>query len=192
MKMPPYTVVALVASGGLCIGSFVAGFATAPWPPAQGITSVVSSQVVARDIPTYTRQAKSVVVGTVVEIGDPYEFDLGVNCETTIRHDVTVAVERVLHGEDEGSQVTLAVEGGSIGNETVTAQDEAAFRDGERVLVFVGTNEDGDDIVFAGAYGKLTVSKDGASVFGNAGLQLPLQAVIDEIQAAVRPEGIPG
>lgn len=191
MKTSSSNVVLLLTSGALCLGAFGVGFATSPLA-AVGTTTVVSSQVIARDIPTYTREARSVVLGTVVSIGEPYQFDLGVNCETTIRHDVRLKVERVLRGESQSADLSLIVEGGTIGMDRVVAEDEAAFRVGERVIVFVGTNEDGDNVVFAGAYGKLTVSRDGDSVVGNAGFQRPLQALIDEIQAVTGVETDPG
>lgn len=175
---------AAVAVAGGCVGLFLLGFATAPGQEAQEAMTVVSSQAIARDIPTYVQEARSVVIGTVADVGQAYEVEGDANCETIVQRDVGLKVERVLRGRREPAYLTLAVEGGSVGPHRVVAEDEASFHVGERVLLFVGENTAGDAVVFAGAYGKLAISEDGETVAGNAGLRRPLAEVVDEILAA--------
>ena len=58
---------------------------------------------------------------------------------TAIYTDVTLAVERVLTGPS-GEVVTLQVAGGMVGGMGMRTSNDATFREGERVIVFLDTS----------------------------------------------------
>jgi hypothetical protein len=100
-----------------------------------------------------TRQADTIVVGTVTQQQSAWDAR-----HTAIHTDVTVAVERVLAGKP-GDTVTLRVAGGVVGRMGMHTSNDAAFQNGERVLVFLDTTTVPSSVVGM-QQGKFTVKAD--------------------------------
>ena len=79
------------------------------------------------------RKADTIVLGTVTQQESAWDAQ-----HTAIHTDVTVAVERVLAGPP-GDTVTLRIAGGIVGGMGMRTSNDAVFRDGERVIVFLDT-----------------------------------------------------
>ena len=79
------------------------------------------------------RKADTIVLGTVTQQESAWDAQ-----HTAIYTDVTLAVERVLTGHS-GEVVTLRVAGGRVGGMGMRTSNDAAFREGERVIVFLDT-----------------------------------------------------
>ena len=80
------------------------------------------------------RKADSIVLGTVIKQASAWDAQY-----TAIYTDVTLAVERVLAGTP-GEMVTLRVAGGRVGGMGMRTSNDAAFQEGERVIVFLNTS----------------------------------------------------
>ena len=122
------------------------------YPPIFSVHSIV----ITRDINVYTQSADAIVVGEVVEVSDPY-FREGTQM---IQRDVMVNVDEVLKGDEDMTDVTLIVEGGQIGRKRVIMEDGVRLTEGEKVLLFLGTNSDDEYVVFAGPYGKYLIDEN--------------------------------
>jgi hypothetical protein len=100
-----------------------------------------------------TRQADTIVVGTVTQQESAWDAQ-----HTAIYTDVTVAVERVLAGPP-GDTVTLRIAGGIVGGMGMRTSNDAVFRDGERVIVFLDTTAVPSRVVGM-QQGKCTIKDD--------------------------------
>ena len=80
------------------------------------------------------RKADTIVLGTVTQQESAWDAQ-----HTAIYTDVTLAVERVLAGTP-AEVVTLQVAGGSVGGMGMRTSNDAVFREGERVIVFLDTS----------------------------------------------------
>lgn len=100
----------------------------------------IFGRYVARDIPAYTRDASAIIIGTVQSVdGDGIEIE----------------VEEILKGDLQMSKIAvLADEEGGV-----------SFVPGEKVLLFVGTNDAGNYIVYAGLFGKYLIEGTNVSNF---------------------------
>jgi hypothetical protein len=99
------------------------------------------------------RKANAIVLGTVTQQESAWDAQ-----HTAIYTDVTLAVERVLTGPPR-EMVTLRVAGGSVGKMGMRTSTDAAFREGERVIVFLDTSAVPSTVVGM-QQGKFTVKDD--------------------------------
>jgi hypothetical protein len=87
-----------------------------------------------------------------------------VKCEWNDKKDkiytyVTVVPEAYVKG-DLGSEVTLTVPGGQVGNIKYEVSDMPFFVEGEETVAFVWTNPAGKNLVTGGYQGKMKIEKD--------------------------------
>lgn len=101
------------------------------------------------------READRVVVGTVTGIEG--EWDPTLNF---IRSNVTLSIERSFRGQAPG-EIVLRTPGGQVGGMAQLAHGAASFTEGERVLVFLTTWEDGTAKVLGYVQGKSRIQVDG-------------------------------
>src|SRR5690349_11947899 len=80
------------------------------------------------------KKADAIVLGTVTQQESAWDAQ-----HTAIYTDVTLAVEQVLTGSP-GEVVTLRVAGGVVGDIGMRTSNDATFRAGERVIVFLDTS----------------------------------------------------
>lgn len=100
------------------------------------VLGVCIGQAAMRKLPMadLARKADTIVVGTVTQQESAWDAQ-----HTAIYTDVTLAVERVLAGTPV-EMVTLRVAGGRVGGMGMRTSNDAAFQDGERVIVFLNTS----------------------------------------------------
>jgi signal peptidase I len=95
--------------------------------------------------------SEKIVVGDVVGMESRYlEPGQGIHTFVTIR------VEEIVKG-DVGDEIVLRVPGGTVGDATMVVEHAPYFDVGEKVLVFVTRQVDGQDIVYNADNGKYTV-----------------------------------
>ena len=99
------------------------------------------------------RKADMIVLGTVTQQESAWDDQ-----QTAIYSTVTVAVERVLVGQ-AAEVVTLQVAGGIVGRMGMRTSNDATFRKGERVIVFLDTRAVPSTVVGM-QQGKFTVKGD--------------------------------
>jgi len=122
--------------------------------PAPGQTAMVKMSV--RQL---TASADTIVLGTV--IGQASAWDTG---HTAIHTDVTVAVESTVKGAP-ASQVTFRIAGGEVGDVGMRTSTDPVFKDGERVVLFLGTAGAPAQVVGM-RLGKFTVKNSRVTVNG--------------------------
>lgn len=149
--------------------------------------SVVSvhSLVIARDIPVYTHESAAIIVGVVQEVSEPYWGD----DHAMVQRDVEIAVDEVLKGDPQMTDVTVTMEGGKIGKERFIVEDAVRFQLDEEVLLFLGVNHEEDYVVFAGPYGKYLISDDGTVVSSIGDFTMPLDDLKEEILDSLETTG---
>jgi hypothetical protein len=96
------------------------------------------------------QKADTIALGTVIQQESAWDVE-----HTAIYTTVTLAVEHVLTGTPR-KVVTLQVAGGIVGGMGMRASNDAVFREGERVIVFLDTSADPSSVVGM-QQGKFTV-----------------------------------
>ena len=94
--------------------------------------------------------------------------------------DVIINVSEVLKGNTDIGEITVVVGGGYIDQKRVIMEDEARLKVGEKVLLFLGTNNLGEHVVFAGQYGKYLIHEDG-NVTSAGDFKMPLDELVSQI-----------
>jgi len=122
------------------------------------------------------RKADAIVLGTVTQQESAWDAQ-----HTAIHTDVTLAVERVLAGTS-GASVTLRVAGGRVGGIGMHTSNDAVFRQGERVIVFLDMSADPGSVVGM-QQGKFTVTDN---VVTRAEEVWSLEAFIAAVRTAAR------
>jgi hypothetical protein len=118
------------------------------------------------------RKADTVILGTVTHQESAWDPQ-----HTAIYTDVTLVVERVLAGAPT-EVATLRVLGGSVGDIGMRTSNDAVFREGEQVIVFLDMSAAPSTVVGM-QQGKFTVNDN--TVTGADGTWS-----LDEFSAAVR------
>jgi hypothetical protein len=100
------------------------------------VLGVYTGQAAMRPLPLedLARKADTIVLGTVAQQESAWDAQ-----HTAIYTDVTLVVERVLAGTPRET-VTLRVAGGSVGGIGMRTSNDAVFREGEQVVVFLDTS----------------------------------------------------
>jgi hypothetical protein len=111
-----------------------------------------------------------------------------VKCEWNDKKDkiytyVTVVPEAYIKG-NLGSEVTLTVPGGQVGNIVYEVSDMPLFVEGEETVAFVWTNPSGKNLVTGGYQGKMKIEKD-----SKTGKRMVNEGSIEETQAGVQAPG---
>lgn len=111
-----------------------------------------------RDLDDYTKWPPAIVVGRFTSQGSTeYGGD-----KTFIYTNLTFAVEEVLKGDVKaGEEITIKKYGGELDGERAIKDDGVQYRKGGLEVLFLGTNEDGNYVVFAGDLGQFPVAEDG-------------------------------
>lgn len=122
------------------------------------------------------KTADTVVLGTVTKQESAWDAQ-----HTAIYTDVAVAVERAILGTP-GAVITLRVAGGRVGGMGMRTSNDATFKEGERVIVFLHTTTAPGSIVGM-QHGKFLVQDNTVTSHGE---QMSVEAFIAAIQAAAR------
>lgn len=145
--------------------TFTLGLAAAPEADEGSTTILVSDLAIARDFDTYSKLADAIVIGKVGRSSEPYmRMD-----EAMVQRDVRFEVSDVLKGDFAWDEITVVVEGGTLDRQTIVVEEAARLNSGEECLLFLGTNTQGEFVVFAGPQGKYLINGSrvvGADNFG--------------------------
>jgi hypothetical protein len=141
--------------------------------------SVVSGQGQTVDLATRARGAAHIVIGTVVDVNP--RFGTNASGDQLIYSDLVVEVAETLKGSPDNF-VTVTVEGGTIGELTLTVSDAPAMRRGERAMYFLDRGARGAWIPHRRGLGILRV--DAGEHVDNS--QLTLATARAEIRRALR------
>jgi hypothetical protein len=111
-----------------------------------------------------------------------------VKCEWNDKKDkiytyVTVVPEAYIKG-NLGSEVTITVPGGQVGNILYEVSDMPLFVEGEEAVAFVWTNPAGKNLVTGGYQGKMKIEKD-----SKTGKRMVTDAYIEEAETGVQAPG---
>jgi hypothetical protein len=111
-----------------------------------------------------------------------------VKCEWNDKKDkiftyVTVVPEQYIKG-NLGSEVTLTVPGGQVGNIRYEVSDMPLFVEGEETVAFVWTNPAGKNLVTGGYQGKMKIEKD-----SKTGKRMVSGTGIEETETGVQAPG---
>jgi hypothetical protein len=111
-----------------------------------------------------------------------------VKCEWNSKKDkiytyVTVVPEAYIKG-NLGSEVTLTIPGGQVGDIRYEVSDMPLFVEGEETVAFVWTNPSGKNLVTGGYQGKMKIEKD-----SKTGKRMVTEGSIEETQAGIQAPG---
>ena len=109
-----------------------------------GVSLPVSAEVLQPDLPTLSRGAQRVIVATVIQV-DPV-FASNEYGDQLIISRTRLRVDEVLKAGKQAAdtgEVLMELEGGTIGDLTLTVSDLPVLRRGERAVVFLQQNSQG-------------------------------------------------
>lgn len=99
------------------------------------VTIAQATVVVEMSLDEMIAEAELIVEGTVVDVQSRYSAD-----QKTIYTYVTLSDLRIVHGQSDGSTLTLRLEGGQVGDHRITVVGMPSFVRGEREFLFIRGN----------------------------------------------------
>jgi hypothetical protein len=155
-------------------------------------------------IPLYTYEDLSnnsdyVFMGAVKEVlpskwnsidGKKPNVDVEVGPYNLIYTDVIISVDENLKNSLSSKEVRVRVEGGTVGNDIFTAEDEPSFKVGEKVLLYLnkdtspGTKDVGPEHFKITGFrqGKFTLNDDGKAIRGAGENTITLNELLSTIK----------
>lgn len=125
---------------------------------------IVSSLRVQKNIPEFTRDVETIIIGTVKEERSASENPKNL----LIYRSFALSVNQFLKNSQPANDVVVNIYGGKVGNREMIMEDEPTLAVGERVLLFLALDErtadPSDFIVYAGDYGKFSIDKNGNAI----------------------------
>ena len=116
-----------------------------------------SSLRMERDIAVYARESTAIVVGTFTSKSRGEWND----DRSWIYTPVEFKVDEVLKGEVvPGNEIIIKQYGGEVDGEITRFDDEFVYVEGQRNLLFLGTNENDDFVVLAGDWGQFIINEE--------------------------------
>ncbi len=141
------------------------------------VTFSVSGALVALNNEELISNSDTIVIGTVKEIlpskyGDRFSKDTDFGPDHVIYTDIIISVDEYLKNPLSSNEVRVRVAGGTIGNDTLIMEEEASFKTGEKVLLYLAkdtshaTQDIGPEhfVVTGCLQGKYTLTDDGKAI----------------------------
>ncbi len=141
------------------------------------VTISVSGSLVALNHEELISNSDTIVIGTVKEIlpskyGDRFSKDTDFGPDHVIYTDIIISVDEYLKNPLSSNEVRVRVAGGTIGNDTLIMEEEASFKTGEKVLLYLtkdtshATQDIGPEhfVVTGCLQGKYTLTDDGKAI----------------------------
>ncbi len=141
-------------------------------PPAPNSVSGLSL-VMKLSLEELVVQSDLIVVGIVT--GQKSQWNAQHNQIHTL---VTVNVEEWVRGEPKGDEIIIKISGGQVDEVSQVVEDAPSFRVGEKLLVFLQSQESDTVSVVGGWQGKLVIENDKI-----AGSDVSLAELIKQIKA---------
>lgn len=142
--------------------------------PKPSTTSSVPSPslMIKLSLEELVNQADWIVVGTVTSQKSDWNTE-----HSQIHTQVTVAIEEWVKGEPRDNEIIIKIPGGQVGEVSQMVGGSANFRIGEKVLVFLQTQDDDTISVVGGMQGKLVI--ENGKVVGS---DISLAELIEQIR----------
>lgn len=145
------------------------------------LSSTFSSITLAFNHTELSSRSDTIVIGTVKEIlpskwnsidGKRPETDAEFSPYNLIYTDIIISVDKYIKNPLSSKEVRVRVEGGKVGNDTLTAEDEPSFKFGEKVLLYLSKDDKAGTkdiqpehfIVTGCLQGKYTLTNDGKAI----------------------------
>ncbi|MFA5247730.1 MAG: hypothetical protein WC415_00580 [Patescibacteria group bacterium] len=149
------------------ISGSVVAFNFRPHAVSKKINTRISSILVKLSPEEITKQSDVVIVGTVKDLKTlKTKSNFWSKDDEDIVTNANVEVEKYLFNPKNLSGLEIIVQtiGGTIGNETMFAEDEPKLEKGQRVIVFLRQAKNGAYIVFGGPQGAYTINGNNVAV----------------------------
>jgi hypothetical protein len=117
-------------------------------------TTESKAQLITMSAKDLTEQSTSVLYGKCSKIKSEWSAD-----KSIIYTYVTVVPEEYIKG-NLGSEVTLTIPGGQVGDIKYEVSDMPLFNEGEDVVAFIWTNPAGKNLITGGSQGRMKIEKD--------------------------------
>ncbi|MGD0755748.1 MAG: hypothetical protein ABR927_11880 [Bacteroidales bacterium] len=117
-------------------------------------TTESKAQVIKMTTKDLTNQSTAVLYGKCSKIKAEWNAD-----KSIIYTYVTVVPEEYIKG-NLGSEVTIAIPGGQVGDIKYEVSDMPLFNEGEDIVAFIWTNPAGKNLITGGSQGKMKIEKD--------------------------------
>ena len=114
----------------------------------------INAQVIKMSAKDLTDQSTAVLHGKCSKVKSEWNED-----RTIIYTYVTVVPDEYIKG-NLGSEVTLTIPGGQVGNIKYEVSDMPFFNEGEDIVAFIWTNPAGKNLITGGSQGKMKIEKD--------------------------------
>jgi hypothetical protein len=154
-------------------------------------TTESKAQLIKMSAKDLTEQSTSVLYGKCSKIKSEWSAD-----KSIIYTYVTVVPEEYIKG-NLGSEVTLTIPGGQVGDIKYEVSDMPLFNEGEDVVAFIWTNPAGKNLITGGSQGRMKIEKDAKTgkrmVHGisSVGITKPEAKGIDITEKTGKPEKVP-
>jgi hypothetical protein len=114
-----------------------------------------------------TKQSDGVIIGTVKSLKTAkVQSNFRSEGEKDIVTNATIYVEKYLFNPQNlsGSEIVVQAVGGTIGNESMLAEDQPKFEKDQKVVVFLRKAKNGSYIAFGGPQGTYTIIGDEVAI----------------------------
>jgi hypothetical protein len=108
-------------------------------------------------IPVYAQEAPTIIIGEVKNIGEPIHIDNGTITQPT-QQEINIDVTEVLKGDTSIKNISVFTNIEKTVDGVPVA--EVSFKQGEKVLLFLGEDFSGNYVTFAGPAGKYIIDNN--------------------------------
>lgn len=129
-------------------------------------TTGLNGQVIKKSVEEMTQDSKTILYGTCTQIESSWDEN-----QERIYTEIQVQADGYLKGA-QGSQLTITVPGGRVGNIMYEVSDMPAFKEGEEFVAFLSKHSSGRNLVTGAVQGKLNIYTDANT--GNRLVNRPL------------------
>jgi hypothetical protein len=143
--------------------------------PAPCAGEAPSFMYIGGGIPMYSQEAPVIIIGEVKKVGVPYYK----YSDVLSQQDVDIDVAEVLKGNYEMKHVTVVTGGG-------TDMCDVIFKQGEKILLFLGGNGRGAYASFVGPNGKYLIDQNGNVRGDGIAFPIPLADVKVQISDSMK------
>jgi hypothetical protein len=131
-------------------------------------------------VPVYAQEAPAIIIGEVKGVGDPYLQKAG---NIIPKQNVSIDVKEVLKGVASMKNVNVVIDAEkTMAGEPIGG---VSFKQGEKVLLFMGMDSAGDYVSFAGPAGKYLIDENN-NVISNTGEKLSMGDMRVQISSAMK------
>lgn len=113
-----------------------------------------NGQVIKRSVEELTHNSKTILYGKCTQVESTWDEN-----HERIYTEIKVQADGYLKGND-GSEVTITIPGGRVGNVIYEVSDMPAFLEGEEFVAFLTEHSTGRNLVTGAAQGKLMIHRD--------------------------------